>query len=118
MEDTLRVSFVYRKKDGSVLILVLMEDTLRETLKFIMVSHITVLILVLMEDTLRAWSTIHRSHSLCLNPCFNGRYSQSPKHFQTLTSQIVLILVLMEDTLREQRLVSLCLSSFDVCLPL
>ena len=32
--------------------------------------------------------------------------------------QLVLILVLMEDTLREQRLVSLCLSSFDVCLPL
>ena len=30
----------------------------------------------------------------------------------------VLILVLMEDTLREQRLVSLCISSFDVCLPL
>ena len=29
-----------------------------------------------------------------------------------------LILVLMEDTLRVQRLVSLCLSSFDVCLPL
>ena len=32
--------------------------------------------------------------------------------------ETVLILVLMEDTLREQRLVFLCLSSFDVCLPL
>ena len=102
MEDTLRVSFVYRKKDGSVLILVLMEDTLRETLKFIMVSHITVLILVLMEDTLRAWSTIHRSHSLCLNPCFNGRYSQSVGcPFGQSNLFRVLILVLMEDTLRD-----------------
>ena len=35
-----------------------------------------------------------------------------------LIEQGVLILVLMEDTLREQRLVSLCISSFDVCLPL
>ena len=53
MEDTLRVSFVYRKKDGSVLILVLMEDTLRaEALSDFNESN-NVLILVLMEDTLR-----------------------------------------------------------------
>ena len=37
---------------------------------------------------------------------------------QDVIKHIVLILVLMEDTLREQRLVSLCISSFDVCLPL
>ena len=54
-----------------------------------------VLILVLMEDTLRG----------------SGRRSKKP-------IKVVLILVLMEDTLRVQRLVSLCLSSFDVCLPL
>lgn len=53
-----------------------------------------------------------------VNPCFNGRYSQSCKRFSPYTFYRVLILVLMEDTLREQRLVSLCLSSFDVCLPL
>ena len=54
-----------------------------------------------------------------LNPCFNGRYSQRDDD-DDITSVLaaVLILVLMEDTLREQRLVSLCLSSFDVCLPL
>ena len=48
-----------------------------------------------MEDTLRDWKVV----------CYKEGY-------------YVLILVLMEDTLRVQRLVSLCLSSFDVCLPL
>ena len=38
--------------------------------------------------------------------------------FGAIIHDEVLILVLMEDTLREQRLVSLCISSFDVCLPL
>ena len=36
----------------------------------------------------------------CLNPCFNGRYSQRPSKFHHLMKQQVLILVLMEDTLR------------------
>ena len=87
-------------------------------------------------------NTLLRWRSTCLNPCFNGRYSQScqgPGGYSqrrvlilvlmedTLRGFLeeykkavygVLILVLMEDTLREQRLVSLCLSSFDVCLPL
>ena len=81
MEDTLRVSFVYRKKDGSVLILVLMEDTLRVLRIMHSQQILKVLILVLMEDTLREYL----------------------KHFQTLTSQTVLILVLMEDTLRDKR---------------
>ena len=36
---------------------------------------------------------------LSLNPCFNGRYSQSPP-ILTLLFLMVLILVLMEDTLR------------------
>ena len=35
-----------------------------------------------------------------LNPCFNGRYSQSPKAYKAKKSGFVLILVLMEDTLR------------------
>ena len=41
----------------------------------------TVLILVLMEDTLRA--VIILTHLIChtsLNPCFNGRYSQRAEH--------------------------------------
>ena len=36
----------------------------------------------------------------CLNPCFNGRYSQRSKQTSTMTVLNVLILVLMEDTLR------------------
>ena len=36
-----------------------------------------VLILVLMEDTLRDWEAQTRTDEFgCLNPCFNGRYSQ------------------------------------------
>ncbi len=60
-----------------------------------------VLILVLMEDTLRACSMIEKTFSLtCLNPCFNGRYSQSVGIALLTASHKVLILVLMEDTLR------------------
>ena len=72
-----------------------MEDTLRVISDFDNFDDVEVLILVLMEDTLR----------VVMNPPF----SEGAK---------VLILVLMEDTLRVQRLVSLCISSFDVCLPL
>ena len=62
-----------------------------------------VLILVLMEDTLRdkliCISVIWR----CLNPCFNGRYSTRlcKRRRKAETFRQVLILVLMEDTLRE-----------------
>ena len=54
-----------------------MEDTLRvDTIHFI--NHFNyVLILVLMEDTLRGM--VKRKIDGCktsLNPCFNGRYSQ------------------------------------------
>ena len=53
-----------------------------------------------MEDTLRALRTSTRQPSLGLNPCFNGRYSQSVEGFFKPESYTVLILVLMEDTLR------------------
>ena len=60
-----------------------------------------VLILVLMEDTLRAQvKFIMPDGSMSLNPCFNGRYSQSATSVQTDGDVGVLILVLMEDTLR------------------
>ena len=74
-----------------VLILVLMEDTLRvsdSTLKSVIET--TVLILVLMEDTLR-------------------------EKMMIILSKTVLILVLMEDTLREQRLMFLYIPVFGVC---
>ena len=76
-----------------------------------------------------------------LNPCFNGRYSQSPRSSTSTTRYVVvlilvlmedtlraaasllsagnsfvLILVLMEDTLREQRLMFLYIPVFEVCL--
>ena len=95
-----------------------------------------------MEDTLREPESYTKDGKNGLNPCFNGRYSQSLLRYDIIDILIVLILVLMEDTLRAnlfrnyryygcvlilvlmedtlrvQRLVSLCLSSFDVCLPL
>ena len=60
-----------------VLILVLMEDTLRGLRKGIVSFVYRVLILVLMEDTLRGYRLHLQRRRRCLNPCFNGRYSQS-----------------------------------------
>ena len=102
MEDTLRVDFSVSELSGgaclnpcfngrysqstkcsledleSVLILVLMEDTLRDTATFDISRVCPVLILVLMEDTLREhWTKVLAGKYLSLNPCFNGRYSQS-----------------------------------------
>ena len=61
-----------------VLILVLMEDTLRDSSSSHYRINPVVLILVLMEDTLRVRpQERYTSQMLSLNPCFNGRYSQS-----------------------------------------
>ena len=81
-----------------------MEDTLREDSGQVYNGIIkSVLILVLMEDTLRGGSRYcRRSFDRGLNPCFNGRYSQSTLDKQRLMALIVLILVLMEDTLRDR----------------
>ena len=85
-----------------VLILVLMEDTLRGQCSTRTRRATSVLILVLMEDTLRVNSEHTRlSLCLCLNPCFNGRYSQRSIHKHLIIIKKVLILVLMEDTLRD-----------------
>ena len=55
-----------------------MEDTLRDLSKGAYKTVATfVLILVLMEDTLRVCLSFIRVCARCLNPCFNGRYSQS-----------------------------------------
>ena len=62
---------------------------------------IAVLILVLMEDTLRDLMKNGAKSVKSLNPCFNGRYSQSITNVLAARSgNQVLILVLMEDTLR------------------
>ena len=54
-----------------------------------------------MEDTLRVESGVLEYGSITrLNPCFNGRYSQSWGNLCPTSPYTVLILVLMEDTLR------------------
>ena len=54
-----------------------------------------------MEDTLREREFFgHPFTFKSLNPCFNGRYSQSGQLFEIAIQEWVLILVLMEDTLR------------------
>ena len=80
MEDTLRgiQKGQQLSKSMQVLILILMEDTLRDRQHWLDMQSCGVLILILMEDTLRA-KTIKRYREL----------------------KNVLILILMEDTLRE-----------------
>ena len=110
-----------------------MEDTLRDLRKFRQSNVYLVLILVLMEDTLRVSTQTGFYNGICLNPCFNGRYSQrllsfvmmrmlhclnpcfngrysQSNNFSSLNERnYVLILVLMEDTLRETTKVLLIL---------
>ena len=66
-----------------VLILVLMEDTHWVGRKLFYLSPVGVLILVLMEDThwVNAWNQ-KANPIICLNPCFNGRYSLSFECYQ------------------------------------
>ena len=79
-----------------------MEDTLREYNEETYSKKKLVLILVLMEDTLRGKVIFVSLFSISLNPCFNGRYSQSKISCSYSYVSCVLILVLMEDTLRER----------------
>ena len=77
-----------------------MEDTLRAIIIAVKYTRVHVLILVLMEDTLRDYTLEYFNKVLGLNPCFNGRYSQRAQGGFELIETTVLILVLMEDTLR------------------
>ena len=57
-----------------------------------------------MEDTLRVGNGQTKVMNIkSLNPCFNGRYSQSSINELSngACNRVVLILVLMEDTLRD-----------------
>ena len=81
-----------------------MEDTLREMNERAYKMLEKVLILVLMEDTLRDVTTLFNNYNgIGLNPCFNGRYSQRVSFTSLTKKSAVLILVLMEDTLRDFR---------------
>ena len=79
-----------------------MEDTLRASSNTQSAEVTRVLILVLMEDTLREkFGSKIQKPIRRLNPCFNGRYSQRrPQRNGVQKNSRVLILVLMEDTLR------------------
>ena len=77
MEDTLRdyqrtkLCQVLRRLNPC-----LMEDTLRVMKKSTLFKRLKVLILVLMEDTLRgSFVNTTGDYTSSLNPCFNGRYS-------------------------------------------
>ena len=60
-----------------------------------------------MEDTLRDREKPLLERLKGLNPCFNGRYSQSfVEGERNVVFISVLILVLMEDTLRERKVLS------------
>ena len=62
-----------------------MEDTLREEKKSLRKKLRNVLILVLMEDTLRvSVGVASKENRNGLNPCFNGRYSQRARHTNPL----------------------------------
>ena len=57
-----------------------------------------------MENTLREYLLrLVAAIPMCLNPCFNGKYSQRNNDNQFSRDYSVLILVLMENTLREVR---------------
>ena len=64
-----------------------MEDTLRALPVTLVMIYGYVLILVLMEDTLRGIKKVRVEDPKSLNPCFNGRYSQSltVEQFKTAT---------------------------------
>ena len=71
-----------------------------------------------MEDTLRdIIRFIAAIPMIGLNPCFNGRYSQSMNAMNNFTVTGVLILVLMEDTLREQDIRILYISGIGIYKP-
>ena len=77
MEDTLRGKFIFGTIFGAVLILVLMEDTLRAEFNISLELYRS-----LNPCFNGRYSQSHSmnkddTHCSCLNPCFNGRYSQS-----------------------------------------
>ena len=76
-----------------------MEDTLREPSSLLERKETLVLILVLMEDTLRAKTQTLRTSTRRLNPCFNGRYSQRAKTYVPLYTSIWGMFKLLETLL-------------------
>ena len=61
-----------------------MKDTLRVMRVCLICRVQCVLILVVMEDTLRVTLIFNQKLLSRLNPCFNGRYSQRARHTNLL----------------------------------
>ena len=104
MEDTLRVIQYKNPKLQDVLILVLMEDTLRvgQLIKGAELGGLNPCFTGRYSQRQKGLDICKKVNSL--NPCFNGRYSQRVSNIQALRLICVLILVLMEDTLRGSRI--------------
>ena len=84
-----------------VLILVLMEDTLRDNVKlYIDYKGGSLNPCFNGRYSQRIFFWLIEPMCGSLNPCFNGRYSQSGPKEEKKKKKAVLILVLMEDTLR------------------
>ena len=92
-------------KNFDVLILVLMEDTLRESIQDArQVGRQRLNPCFNGRYSQSCWSCCSCCIYHSLNPCFNGRYSQSLLDYLLCFLRfVVLILVLMEDTLREKK---------------
>ncbi len=78
MEDALRAlhSMMGQSAIERVLILIVMEDALRDSLKNTDMTNESVLILIVMEDALRVGLIpLKKSYSKRLNPYCNGRCS-------------------------------------------
>ena len=91
MEDTLRAIRAKRRRAfGEVLILILMEDTLRVLIGQLLLPLKGVLILILMEDTLRVSTSVSSLlRNVRLNPYSNGRYSESYQRTVRITHRII-----------------------------
>ena len=79
-----------------------MEDTLRVCTQEVLRKAVKGLNPCFNGRYSQSYKTIAMSVGVaCLNPCFNGRYSQRLLTVETIRLILVLILVLMEDTLRD-----------------
>ena len=93
---------IYGNLFYEVLILVLMEDTLRVDLFLFPCKH-ACLNPCFNGRYSQSRFSLWRQQKESLNPCFNGRYSQRLNNIHYLCTENVLILVLMEDTLRVKK---------------
>gem|GEM_PF-912798 len=80
MEDTLREALLLNSEITKMRLNPCFNGRYSQRYIFVAVMLlVVVLILVLMEDTLRVHKVMQIANNFSLNPCFNGRYSQRTK---------------------------------------